>query len=214
MIIDLKACTLRVMTSEEWYSGGSYFQRENLKSFFRRDGKGPALICIHGFPSSSWDFVHIWAGLTEQFDTIAIDLIGLGKSSKPKQRLSVSLQADQIESLMVDLNIDEAHILAHDLGDTVAQELIARRFNNSSKINWLSVVFLNGGIFPETHQPLLIQKLLISPLGAVLAPLMSKSTFSKNMERIFSIEHPPSKTFINDTWKLICLHSDEFCHPW
>ncbi len=195
------------MTSKEWYSLGENFNNNNLNSFYRRGGKGPILICIHGFPSSSWDFVDLWPELVKHFEVIAIDLIGLGKSSKPKQAITVGLQADQIEALLGSLSINSAHILAHDLGDTVAQELLARQYNDTSLVNWQSCVFLNGGIFPETHQPLLIQKLLISPLGKFLAPIMSENTLRKNMTNVFSKEHPPSESFIKETWKLIC-HDD------
>lgn len=192
------------MTSKEWYSRGAYFTYNQFKTFYRREGKGPVLLCIHGFPSSSWDFGSIWSELTQKFDVIAIDLIGLGKSSKPKQPLTVNLQADQIERLLTTLQIESVHLLTHDLGDTVAQELLARHMDRSAKVNWLSCIFLNGGIFPETHQPLLIQKLLISPMGKFLSPFMSEKTLKKNMTNIFSKEHPPSNQFIKGTWQLIC----------
>ena len=84
-----------------------------------------------------------------------------------------------IEELAIKEGIKAAHILAHDLGDTVAQELLARQFEKTSKVNWLSCVFMNGGIFPETHHPLFIQKLLLSPLG----PLASKFDVRKVIEK-------------------------------
>jgi len=191
------------MSVEEWYESGEYFYSGNLKSFFKRAGEGPLLICIHGFPSSSWDFEPIWSNLIEHFDVITLDLIGLGKSAKPKRKLTVALQADMIESLLEKLNIEEAHILAHDLGDTVAQELMARQYEGGNKVKWLTCAFLNGGIFPETHRPLITQKLLASPLGQILVKTMSQHTLAKSFKNIFSQEHPPSDQYIEDTWQLI-----------
>ncbi len=193
------------MNVNDWYNGGQTEKLKDLNIFYRREGKGPVLVCIHGFPSSSWDFEAIWPSLTNHFDVIASDLIGLGKSAKPHQKLTVELQADMIEELLARLKIQEAHLLAHDLGDTVAQELLARQKAGLSKVKWHSCVFMNGGIFPETHQPLLIQKLLISPIGRLLAPLTSEQTFQKNMTNIFSVEHPPSDEYINETWNLITI---------
>ena len=191
------------MTVKEWYNGGQYVTINDLNLFYRREGAGETLVCIHGFPSSSWDFGIIWPSLTSRFDTIAHDLIGLGKSVKPKQPLSVSLQADIVEGLLIQNGISHAHILAHDLGDTVAQELLARQATNTSKIHWLSCIFMNGGIFPETHRPLLIQKLLISSLGSLVAKVLSQKSFEKNMRRVFSNAHPPSVEFLQETWQLI-----------
>jgi pimeloyl-ACP methyl ester carboxylesterase len=191
------------MTVQDWYASGHFLHHNDLRVFYRKEGKGPPLLCIHGFPSSSWDFEKLWYQLTQHFTVIAYDLIGLGKSSKPDQTLNVSLQADIAEAILADLAYKKAHILSHDLGDTVAQELLARQMEENSGIQWLSCVMLNGGIFPETHQPLLIQKLLISSAGSLLAPLMSKKTFKANMINIFSKEHPPEDDFIKETWNLI-----------
>ncbi len=190
------------MNSELWYLDGKSEIINDLNVFFKRSGKGQSLFCIHGFPSSSWDFEALWPALTERFDVIAHDLIGLGKSAKPNRSLSISLQADIIEGLAIKKGISEAHILAHDLGDTVAQELLARQFEKNSKINWLSCVFLNGGLFPETHHAFFVQKLLLSPLGFVIAKFMSENSLKKNLVKVFSKTHPPTNEFIHETWKL------------
>ena len=110
-------------------------------------------------------YLPLWSELGDHFDVIASDLIGLGESAKPKQNLTVALQADIIEGLLLQLNIEEAHLSTHDLGDTVAKELLARQKAGCSKIDWQSCALIDGGIFPETHHPLLIQKLLISLIG-------------------------------------------------
>ena len=191
------------MNAANWYASGKRVLVNDLEIFYKREGSGNVLFCIHGFPSSSWDFERLWPALTDRFDVIAHDLVGLGKSAKPQQPLTVSLQADVIEGLAQKEGIKEAHILAHDLGDTIAQELLARQMENTSRVNWLSCVFMNGGIFPETHRPLLIQKLLISPLGSVVARLISKKSMDKNMHKVFSQAHPPSMEFLRETWKLI-----------
>lgn len=112
------------------------------------------------------------------------------------------MQADIIEALAAKAGIKEAHILAHDMGDTIAQEPLARQFEKSSAVNWLSCVFLNGGIFPETHRALFIQRLLLSPLGPLVVRLMSENSMKKNLTKVFSREHPPTDEFINETWKL------------
>ena len=191
------------MNVKEWYKSGEFTKVNELNIFNKRAGKGETLVCIHGFPSSSWDFEKIWPSLTARFDGITFDLIGLGKSAKPDRAISISLQADMIEELLIQKNVSKAHILAHDLGDTIAQELLARQAENNSKILWQSCIFLNGGLFPETHKALFIQKLLISPLGSFVAKFMSKNSFVNSMNGIFSKAHPPTLAFLDETWNLI-----------
>lgn len=191
------------MTHDDWYAGGQLLELAGQTIFVRHNGAGEPLICLHGFPTSSWDFEPIWPQLSAQFDCFASDLIGLGRSSKPKAPISVKDQADLIEALALHFKIEKAHLLAHDLGDTVAQELLARQQEGRSKVQWQSCVFLNGGLFPETHRPRFIQTLLASALGPLVASFSSKRTFRNNMTRIFSIEHPPSSDFINSSWDLL-----------
>ncbi len=191
------------MSLERWYAEGTTSDIHGLQVFHRRDGYGEPLVCIHGFPTSSWDFDPLWSSLAGRFDAIALDLIGLGRSSKPDMPLSIHLQASTIEELLLRQGIREAHLLAHDLGDTVAQELLARQLEGSQRVAWRSCVFLNGGLFPETHRPRLTQKLLISPVGPLVARLSSERTFRRTMTRVCSPEHPPSEEFLAGSWALL-----------
>ena len=192
------------MTAEQWYAAGTIVPIDGRRIFLQRAGRGPALLCLHGFPSTSWDFAPLWPALSERFSVLAPDLIGLGRSAKPRrQALTIALQAESIEQLLVELDIESAHILAHDLGDTIAQELLARQREGRARIEWLSCVLLNGGLFPETHRPRPIQRLLLSPLGPLVALLTTEKAFRRNMHRIFSRAHPPSPEFLQATWQLI-----------
>lgn len=191
-----------MISCTDWYAEGSYINLLDHRVFYRRGGSGVPMVCIHGFPSSSWDYEVLWSRLTEEWDIIASDLIGLGRSSK-NGKITVHLQADIIEELMISLGISAAHILAHDLGDTVAQELLARQLDGTNRVQWLSCILMNGGIFPDAHRPRLIQKLLLSPFGSLIAKFTSENTLRKTMHDIFSKEHPPSEAFIKDTWQLM-----------
>ena len=39
------------MNLEEWKNGGSYFKYGSHTVFYREEGEGEVLICIHGFPT-------------------------------------------------------------------------------------------------------------------------------------------------------------------
>ena len=202
------------MTVDSWYATGSTTTVEQLKVFFQRAGSGEALLCIHGFPTSSWDFEPMWPALTERFDVIASDLIGLGRSAKPQGRaLPIALPAKVLEGLLLEQNIERAHIFAHDLGDTVAQELLARQREGSSKVEWLSCVMLNGGLFPETHRPRLIQQLLASPLGPLVARFSSERLFRRNLANVFSPHFPPSEEFLAGSWALLVENDGRMMLP-
>lgn len=191
------------MDARAWREGGAFHRFGDLDLFYRRAGRGAALVCIHGFPTSSHDFAPLWQPLTARFDTVAHDLVGLGWSAKPHRELTVGLQADAVESLLAALGIERAHLLAHDLGDTVAQELVARHIDGAGQVAWISLTLLNGGLFPETHRALPVQKLLLTPLGPLLARVTPRRRFDASMTAIFGPDTPPSRAFLDDAWFLL-----------
>jgi pimeloyl-ACP methyl ester carboxylesterase len=187
----------------DWCAAGAHFDYHGHRVFFREDGAAdaPALLLIHGFPTASWDWEALWPELVSRYHVIAPDMIGFGFSDKPlAYDYSILDQADLCEALLRHCDIDHYHVLAHDYGDSVAQELIARAGEPGERPELRSVCFLNGGLFPETHRPVLIQKLLLSPLGPLVAKLTSKRAFARNMGRIFGPNTPPDAALIDAFW--------------
>jgi len=168
---------------DQWHQQGDYFQCGEHRIFFRTDGDEtkPVMLLIHGFPTCSWDWAKVWDDLKQHFYLVTLDMLGFGYSDKPQQVYSIFQQADIYLALLDKLNISQFHILAHDYGDTVAQELLAR-LDGFDRIQ--SVVFGNGGLFPETHQPVLVQKILLSSIGGLFAKLISFKSFKRNLDHI------------------------------
>jgi pimeloyl-ACP methyl ester carboxylesterase len=192
---------------DDWYASGHTFAYRGHPIFFRDAGPrdAPTLLLIHGFPTSSWDWEALWPALTARWRTIAPDLLGFGGSAKPRNHTySIAGQADMLDVLMSHLGIVDTHLLAHDYGDTVAQELLARRIDSPLQTPHLrSVCFLNGGLFPETHRAAFIQKLLLSPLGPLVARLTSRSAFERNLRRIFGHRSPPDAEHLAGFWTVM-----------
>jgi pimeloyl-ACP methyl ester carboxylesterase len=162
-----------------------------------------ALVLIHGFPTASWDFAKIWPALTARFHAVAPDLLGFGFSSKPRAHAySIMEQADVVETVVRHCGIDRHHVLAHDYGDTVAQELLARD-NARSEPRLLSVCLLNGGLFPETHRARRVQKLLEGPLGPALSRLTTRTTFARSLTAVFGPNTPPTEAELDAFWTLV-----------
>jgi pimeloyl-ACP methyl ester carboxylesterase len=149
---------------EDWRAKGETFGYRGHDIFHVKGGDWSdpareALVLIHGFPTSSWDWAHLWGALSERYRLAALDMIGFGFSAKPRSyTYSIQDQADLHECWMDRLGLTRVHILAHDYGDTVAQELLARfmdrRAAGGEGVEIASVCFLNGGLFPEQHRDL------------------------------------------------------------
>ena len=185
---------------DAWQAGGRYFTWRGEQIFCRVHGQGAPLLLIHGFPTSSWDYWPLWERLAARYRVLTLDLLGFGLSGKPPRfAYSIAGQADLVTTFLAQEGVQRYSILAHDYGDTVAQELLARQPEGAAaRIE--RACLLNGGLFPETHQPLLIQKLLASPLGSLLAQLTSYRTFSASLRRICL--HPLKEEELGAMWEL------------
>jgi pimeloyl-ACP methyl ester carboxylesterase len=198
-----------MITSQEWKSRGSVFKVAGHDVFCITsvNSSKPALLLIHGFPTSSWDWQYIWEGLSKDFFVIAPDMLGFGFSDKPAKLYSIMEQADIMETVLAEFGVSRCHILAHDYGDTVAQELLARFNQGATSCELMSVCFLNGGLFPETHHARPIQKFLLSPLGFIATRLMGKKSFNKSFCAVFGKDTQPTDAELDEFWKII-LYKD------
>ncbi len=189
---------------DAWYASGRYVHVRDRRIFLREGGAGDALLLIHGFPTSSWDWEALWPELAREHRLVAPDLLGFGRSERPPgHRYAIGEQADLCVEVLRAAGIDSCHVLAHDYGDTVAQELLARQVEGRLPLRLRSLVLLNGGLFPECHRPLLLQRLLLTPLGPLLARLTSKRRFAGNLQRIFGPDTPPTHDQIEGFWSLL-----------
>ena len=195
------------MTPADWHQGGHHFNWRGHDIFYRDGGGGDrALLCIHGFPTASWDWTPVWPALCKRFArVIAPDMLGFGYSAKPAQHnYSLMEQADLHEALLARLAVRHVHILAHDYGVSVAQELLARQQENAARPFQIeSVALLNGGLFPETHRITATQKILRSPLGMVATRLMTRSRFGQSFSVVFGPATKPNAHELDRFWQLI-----------
>ena len=191
----------------QWRGQSQEFSFKGYAIRYWTAGQGTPLLLIHGFPTAAWDWHYLWQPLSERYQLIACDMRGFGDSPNPRRHAySLLEQADLQQALLVHLGIDApVHLLAHDYGDSVAQELLARHYE--ARIALASCVFLNGGLFPETHHPVLVQKLLLSPLGGLIGRLFSRRTLAANFAKVFGPQTQPSAAELDDFWQLIAANN-------
>ncbi len=194
---------------DDWraQSQAFHFRGHTIRYWTAGDTQAQPLLLIHGFPSASWDWHRLWAPLAERYRLIACDMLGFGYSAKPRgHAYSLLEQADLQQALLAHLGERRPlHVLAHDYGDSVTQELIAR--HQEGQLQLAGCVFLNGGLFPETHHPVRVQKLLLGPLGPLLGRLFSRRKLAQSFARIFGPHTQASETELDALWQLVAYNN-------
>eukprot|EP00736_Rhodelphis_marinus_P009585 Rmarinus@m.24826 len=197
-----------------WAKRGQYYNHDGHAVFYRDSltedplaEYKPTLVMLHGFPTSGYDWWKLRVEARDQFRCILIDFLGFGFSDKPwGHKYSIMEQADVVEGLLRHRGIEKFHIISHDYGDTVAQELIARQNEGSldQSLHISSLFMLNGGIFPEVHKPILMQKLVLNEYtGPLISYLTVKKLFSLSMAKIFGPRTPLTPFEVNEFWFLL-----------
>ena len=143
-------------------------------------------------------------------------MLGMGFSDKPvAYGYSVHDHADMHEALLAHLGIDNAHILAHDIGDSVGQELLARHEFGQPAYGALSIdsiTWLNGGMFIETYTPRAAQKLMsATPLGDILSSVqnspLSRRLLEPTLREMFGPNTKPTRHMM-DVFNQILDYND------
>ncbi len=171
---------------------------------FGREGADPVLLLLHGFPSSSYDWVPLLEHETEHA-VLAFDCLGFGLSEKPADhRYTLVEQADIAEELVRRHGRGRpVFIVGHDMGTSVATELMARDVEGALEMDLTGVLLFNGSMIQAAASPTLAQRLLRGRLGPLAARLSSERFFRQQFGSIFSLGHPLTDEEAADQWCLI-----------
>ena len=111
---------------DDWIDRAEYMDFEAHRIAYWQEGEGRPLLLVHGYPTSSWDWIRIWPRLARTRRVIACDMLGFGLSDKPRSGYSIVRQADLQECLLSALGVEAYDAVVHDYGVSVGQELLAR----------------------------------------------------------------------------------------
>ncbi len=104
-----------------------YIAANGIRIHYLREGRGPSLLLLHGWP----EFCRVWRkcipALSAEFDVIAPDLRGFGDSEKPAHGPSADAGAEvhaaDVLALIDGLGLQRVGIVSHDIGAYAAQWL-------------------------------------------------------------------------------------------
>jgi pimeloyl-ACP methyl ester carboxylesterase len=188
----------------DWRRRGELIEIGGQRIFVReRAGGEPPLLFLHGYPSSSYDWRHAFAALDGRSLT-TFDFLGYGLSDKPRDHVySLRGQADLVEAVVKRTGAPSVRLVAHDMGSSVATELLARDIDGTLPFELSRVLLFNASMVRERASLLRGQKLLLSPLGRVAGRLTTEFAFRRQFAGIFSAEHPLSPEEAADQWSLL-----------
>lgn len=203
---------------DQWESGGDriHIAGGGVRVFVKDMGAKDAipaetLLLLHGFPESSFSFHSVLDGLSKHFKRIVVhDMPGYGMSDKPLEGYTYSLfeQADVALQVWQSMGVSGGHLLAHDMGVSVATELLARRAGLLLpawfESGFQSVTLTNGSLVLDMAKLRITQKLLLSGMGSMMSKLVSFGMFRHQIRSAHGNDKLDDAE-IRCLWEAVCL---------
>ncbi|MFT4519091.1 MAG: pimeloyl-ACP methyl ester carboxylesterase [Halioglobus sp.] len=189
--------------AELWGRSGSYFrwqssQTENsqfpeLNIFYRTFGNmdNPAIVMIHGWPTSSYDFKELIGELEKEYYIAVIDTPGYGFSDKPKggYRYSIPDDAQLVDHFIREvLGLSIFTLFTHDKGDSVGFAFLTLYQQTDSPAYQIDHHFiLNGGIYLPLAELSAAQKYLTLPgFGQLMTRfILTPDRFTRALAKVY-----------------------------
>lgn len=139
-------------TELRWRSTTAANDGQEVSVFTRRCGTPgkPALVCVHGFPTSSIDYSALTRELADDFDIYLLDFPGYGLSDKPPAPYVYSLYDDArllVHAITEVWRLRDYRMITHDRGSSVgiiAVNMLTAAMPESAPID---LIVTNGNIF-------------------------------------------------------------------
>ena len=132
---------------------------------YRIAGKGPVLLLVHGMAGSSMTWRHVIPALAQRYTVLAPDLLGHGRSDKPRGEYSLSAHVNTLRGLLDALGLQRATVVGQSLGGGVAMQLAYEFPERCQRL----VLVNSGGLGREVN---LILRGLTLPAADYVFPLV------------------------------------------
>ena len=135
---------------------------------YLRAGEGPLVVLVHGITSSSEVWREVMLQLADRYTVVAPDLLGHGRSAKPKGDYSLGAYASGIRDLLGVLGFERGTAVGHSLGGGIAMQFAYQYPEYCERL----VLMSSGGLGQDVN-PLLRAATL--PGSELVLPVLTNS---------------------------------------
>jgi pimeloyl-ACP methyl ester carboxylesterase len=112
---------------------------------FVKAGTGPAVLLLHGLGCDHTTWEPVIDTLARRYTVIAPDLLGHGRSDKPRADYSVGGYANGMRDLLTVLGIDKVTVVGHSFGGGIAMQFAYQFPERTERM----LLVASGGLGPE-----------------------------------------------------------------
>ncbi|BAY74442.1 alpha/beta hydrolase fold protein [Nostoc linckia NIES-25] len=187
----------------QWRGHNVYYVRAGEKQ-----GQRPPLLLVHGFGASTDHWRKNITGLCQDFEVFAIDLLGFGRSAKPKLEYSGDLWRDQLHDFISEAIGEKAVLAGNSLGGYASLCVAAQRPDSAAGL----VLLNSAGPFSEsqpTPEPEALQSQIQPPKqSSSLQNLLGESVkwmFQQPLAQLLLFQYVRQRWVIRQTLEKVYL---------
>lgn len=185
--------------AKAWLNSGNYirwqstleenksFGKLNIFTIQKGNPANPAILMIHGYPTSSFDFFELFDLLSNDYYVCALDTPGYGLSDKPRDGYLYSIEDDAnlVDYYIRDiLKLNSLALYTHDKGDSVGLALL-KLYTQQDDYTIIHHFITNGNIYLPLSDLRHIQLLLLSKrTGPFITRYINGKRFAKGMNTL------------------------------
>ena len=143
-----------------------YLELHGDRIAYRDAGSGETVLLIHGMAGSSDTWRAVIPQLAKKYRVVAPDLLGHGKSDKPRGDYSLGAFAVWLRDLLDELGVTRATIVGQSLGGGVAMQFVYQHPDYCQRL----VLISSGGLGPDVGWTL---RLLSAPGAELIMPIIA-----------------------------------------
>jgi pimeloyl-ACP methyl ester carboxylesterase len=117
-------------------------QLNGIKQHYVKAGSGPAVMLLHGWPQTCYEWRHVIERLAGNFTVVAPDLRGFGYTSKPTSGYDAATIASDLAALTAHLAFKDITVIGHDWGAVFGYVYAA---SSPNEVSALGVVEMRRG---------------------------------------------------------------------
>ena len=155
-------------TELRWRSTTTTNDGTGIAVFSRRCGTpgAPALVLVHGFPTSSIDFYGLAGELGSEFDIYLLDFPGYGLSDKPPEPYVYSLYDDArllVHAITTVWKLTDFRLLTHDRGSSVGMIALGMLAALDPPAVPVDLILTNANIYLPLSNLTTFQTMMLDP---------------------------------------------------
>jgi len=122
-----------------------YLTLHGHRRAFVKAGQGPVLLLLHGLGCDHTTWEPVIDALAKRYTVIAPDLLGHGRSAKPRADYSVGGYANAMRDLITVLGVDKVTVVGHSFGGGIAMQFAYQFPERTERL----ILVASGGLGPE-----------------------------------------------------------------